>query len=355
MVVALAFVMGCAGPASGPVSTATDAPEQLAEEEACVDPDLLVVDSDDDGDGQPDYREITRRDDRGRVVEEGWFFFLEGPEARVRLVESYHAFNVFDATGTRSELNWTHHVDELGCGPGDWGGIETFTYNEQGNTLTETRNGRPWRTWAYEEAADGRLVTMEEDGNQDGTYDIHQVLRYDAAGRIVSDEAVRDHYDDWLKTYTYDDDGNLVAAMEYRDAGSSWRRRVEYSWTRDEHGNVLAYRTVHDDMDDGVVDYEVTEVYQLTYDDDGNVLTEVHETQYEGGALLPIDTRIYEYEWHADGVLARKSMLTDKGSTGTFETETIWTWDEAGELVSEEVDVGRNGRIDQSTNWSHPC
>ena len=171
--------------------------------------------------------------------------------------------------------------------------VHTFTYNEQGNLLSEIEKGD--YSW-----------TMETDNAVTYTYD--------AMGNLLSRES---RYEDevYRTVYTYDEKGNELTYAYYNTSGDI---QNSYTNTYDERGRLA--KTEHYDHLDAACNY--TEVF--TYDEQDRVLT--CTITYEDH-----EPTVHTYVYAEDGSY-QKSY-----SSGAF-TYIYW-YDKEGRTVKHEAVV----------------
>ncbi len=175
--------------------------------------------------------------------------------------------------------------------------IRSFTYDANGNLITESRDGgelsdadgTPDAIDTYTYDKQGNQLTLSKDYNGDGTADYIENFAYDDNGHLLnitsdfyrSDGTVitnfattsydaegnldRKSFDfgndgtiDDIESYTYDDNGNVLSLYQGNNDGSI---NPLYTYTYDEKGNQLT-----ESYDDGGFFYTIT----FTYDDNGN-------------------------------------------------------------------------------------
>ena len=218
-------------------------------------------------------------------------------------------------------------------GDGDADSIKIYTYDADGNQLTRSRdenaddNAIEYRNRTYN--SDGNLLGGSEDYDADGTADFIETYTYDANGIMLTGSYCESDDGDFCQTetFTYDADGNRV--RESLDTnGDGVANRISTS-TYDADGSWLT--ASYDDDNDGVTDSITTR----TYDADGNILT----LSYNNVTY----TYTYTYTYDADG-----NWLTyyyDNHVNGDSYEVYSYTYDTSGNLLTRsQYPVAVDGR-----------
>jgi YD repeat-containing protein len=140
-------------------------------------------------------------------------------------------------------------------GDGEPNSIHTYTYDADGNLLTESfdsdGDGEPNRIFTYTYDVDGNKLTFSFDSDGDGEPNN-------------------------IYTYTYDVNGNKLTTTSDRDGDGEPNRITTYTYDAD--GNLLTYSV------DSNADGEPNSITTYTYDTDGNKLTGSNDTDADGTA-----------------------------------------------------------------------
>lgn len=124
--------------------------------------------------------------------------------------------------------------------------------------------------------ADGTTDRTEYKNASGGTYSYQYVYE---DGRLVQRNRT-DGYDTYIQTYTYNDAGQLIKTEEQNAQQNSWYYVDTAIYTYDAAGNVASKRESEFEFVDGVLDSEnYIRQYTYTYDDDGNLLTALETDQ----------------------------------------------------------------------------
>ncbi len=170
--------------------------------------------------------------------------------------------------------------------------LKEYTYDSDGNVLTEARDGIEWSAAHPQNGADGAtdmsfLYTYDGNGNM-------TKLEQDGHGP----DAVADGSVDRRVTFTYDVSGNMIESVEDLNA---------------------------DDAPDIIIAY--------TYDEHGNPLTrETDGTAWEpsDGTVDKLDTFAYEYD--SSGNMTKQEL--DLGADDNLDMRTVYTYDSMGNVLT---------------------
>jgi acyl-CoA-binding protein len=199
--------------------------------------------------------------------------------------------------------------------------VITFTYDANGNMITET------------------------DNDLFDTDDEIATLIYDANGRLI-----RDELDVWpygsineVGMYTYDANGRMMSRRE--DSDNNGTIDAVETYTYDASGMLTGYG--EDTDNNGTID--IVETY--TYDANGNLIRGEGDTD-NNGTIDEVFTAVYDANNNA------VSSAFDAGNNGTIDWTGTFTYDADGNLNREEYDGDNNGTTDEryTHTWERgPC
>ena len=209
-----------------------------------------------------------------------------------------------------------------------------------------------WNTWM-----DGRLALQGLDNNGDGLNDSLTRYEWDEEGRILSLRQERGTgLFVYVARYSYSSDGLSGRVETDQDANGTVDRIKELTW--DEDGNMTS--EIEDGDNDGDSDIVITQSWdehgklalKLTdYNDDGIDLREEwvrdaqgrllrHEEMDGLGNLHERETYLYDDE-------ARTTTLSDDtNGDGRIDHRSIWTRNEESQIVRTERDFNADGIVD---------
>ena len=205
----------------------------------------------------------------------------------------------------------------------------------------------------------GCFIDYNLDRNGDGRKDTDAQIVYDADGNWAEYRFLDGEDVTFRNLYTRDAQGNLTKLEQYDSEGAIvYTRTTEY----DEAGN--ATRSEEDTDADGSAD----NVWTATHNSEGYRLTYKRDDQGDGKWDVAIawtygdDGRMsgYEIDDNNDGfvntVASAAYADTTDGYTGVFssyeqlrDTAETYTWNEAGRLVTYQMDYDNDGTADYST------
>lgn len=162
-------------------------------------------------------------------------------------------------------------------------------------TVTST-SGSVVKTFAYDN--NGNLLKAVED-------DDTTTYTYDAQGNLLCLEKEYNGYFSHRYTYTYDANGNRLTQL-YEGSDDNWEK---YTYTYDEAGNQLTQRFEDSDGD--------WHAYVYTYDDKGDQLT----SQYADSTGAE-HTTTYTYTYNDQGKRIRRDWTSTDGATGSNTYDT---------------------------------
>jgi hypothetical protein len=194
-----------------------------------------------------------------------------------------------------------------------------YEYDQNGNKIKETITYKDYEEIStYEYDSDNNLIhkVHYEDGNisYDTTYDSYgnetrdisygeygsdwsYVNEYDSNGNLIKYTSYKtDNLDEpkYYDIYTYDANNNRILCESYRAGSDSPTQIIEYEYEYDADNNLIRKLTKYDDIlyrfeeyaydlsgnvikkqrqqynDDGTVDEDTFELYESTYDSNGN-------------------------------------------------------------------------------------
>jgi len=249
----------------------------------------------------------------------------------------YQAQEISHSFKARATTNEDSNVD------GDADSITTYTYDADGNQLTESEDtngdGDADSITTYTYDTDGNQLTKSEDTNGDGGADSIKIYAYDADGNQLTrsrDENADDNAIEYLNR-TYNSDGNLLGGSEDYDADGT-ADFIE-TYTYDANGIMLTSSYCEPDERD----FCQTETY--TYDADGNRVRESLDTNGDGVA-----NRITTDTYDADGSWLTASY--DNDNDGVIDSITTRTYDTDGNILTLSYNNGTyTYTYDTDGNW----
>ena len=188
----------------------------------------------------------------------------------------------------------------------------------------------------------GWLTTEEIDRTGDGVINARKYYTYDGEGKIrsMTYDANDDNEIDYKIEYVYDDWGNLKAEEVYTTGGNTPDEVNTYEYDSD--GNLVEKR---EERTAGQSDQVFETDY--VYDASGNLVEELIDYAADGSIDIVIR---YSY---VKSKLASKSI--DKGNDGTDDEQHTFTYDDAGNLLSSELDRGADGTVEIATYNEYSC
>ncbi len=249
----------------------------------------------------------------------------------------YQAQEISHSFKARASTSEDSNVD------GDADSITTYTYDADGNQLTESEytngDGDADSITTYTYDTDGNQLTKSEDTNGDGGADSIKIYAYDADGNQLTrsrDENADDNAIEYLNR-TYNSDGNLLGGSEDYDADGT-ADFIE-TYTYDANGIMLTSSYCEPDERD----FCQTETY--TYDADGNRVRESLDTNGDSVA-----NRITTYTYDAEGNWLTASY--DNGNDGVIDSITTRTYDTDGNMLTLSYNnVTYTYTYDADGNW----
>ena len=211
------------------------------------------------------------------------------------------------------------------------GSVREYTYDDDGNVIKDISYSGETPMYGYEYAFDkkGNMIKKTVLQNTNPDFD-------DLSMRFTVD-------------YTYDENGNLITALETTSGGSKYQ--IDYIY--DESGKLIREVNPIDDGMVTIVEYAYDEsdkllketnyyneyVIDYTYDSNGNLIKEKRS-----GKSASLD---YTYEYIYDGdLLIKENHLSYFNSVSSEVKTTIdYTYDEMGNLIKKILDYKRYGMI----------
>ena len=215
-------------------------------------------------------------------------------------------------------------------------------------------NGTVDYGFEYSYDPDGNLLSEEEiDGA--GRVELTYVYSYEG-GHIsrqyrVDPEGVQSY----IGTYAYDATGDLLTFEQDADADGM----IDYActYTYDEHGDVLTSHV--DGSPDGTGGTDSTQV-TYTYDDHRNLLTMTTETVLQLVDGECVQRRAYSYDDGNLSILEGDGNCNHGGDAdetdtadGTVDWRDVYTYDAAGDVLTEEDDRGADGDTDLRYTYTY--
>lgn len=260
---------------------------------------------------------------------------------------------------------------------------DTYTYDARGNMLTHTYkdNGKDYSedySYTYTYDANDNMLTERYVDKLDPEYNYTSVYTYDAQGNTLTDKTEYDEGNSYTYTYTYDADGNC---LKETSLGPSYNSETTYTY--DANGNTLTCKTVYSDGDYSSYTYTYDEngkltsyayeyrygdeiywsknTYVSTYDEEGNLLSSVTETTDQDGTERR--ETLYSYNGNTttirtitDGVTEIDTYTYDDNDnllewvnvSGTDRTRTVYTYDDGNKILSRES-TESDGTVNRTT------
>lgn len=296
----------------------------------------------------------------------------------------------YDADGIANRTN-VYTYDERGnltrdsiVGPGGIvSSIVTYTYDEQGNQISKSIDSGADEVveqitfYAYDEQ--GNRTSESYDYNADGVADETNTYTYtyDEQGNLTSEiDFGADPLINRINTYTYDEQSNLISESygdlaftnigvehdgnahdiisqkyfykynsNYDEAGNEIEKKrylgetgkITY-YAHDNNGNL--YREIN--INNGNIDQVIT----YTYDEQGNLISESYDYDYNGVA-----DRIDAYTYNEQGNLSTKNI--DSDTDGVADETITYTYDEQDNLITESIDSNADGIADQIMTYAY--
>ncbi len=295
-------------------------------------PGPCANESDSDGDGLPDYREVFTYDEYGQKTASEVDLSADG-------VLDYATYFGYDEAGNIVKITADNNAD------GVIDIIVVSAYDVQGNRLQQridtNADGEFDRGENLEYDIEGNLVAIYKFDNPPfatAQYSTRYLWEYDEQGREVLHEVDDGFEVDQRETYTYSADG-LVKIHEVDQDGND-TIDLTLTQTFDQNGNLLEDR--FDYNSDGIV--ETREWY--TYDAAGRLLTVKRDRDLDG-----ILERSITYEYDAMGNVIRYTRAIDGSDTLTV----VHEYDEHGNLLMTTNDTGQDGVIDYVLLPDYSC
>ena len=230
----------------------------------------------------------------------------------------------------------TEEEDATGDGVGIFVATRTYTYDANGNVLTDA-NAAIAKTATYSYDANENQLTKSWYNDADGLPDEIITYTYDANGNKLTEsyDSDADGLPDDITTYTYDAGGNMLT-VSYEYGAVSLANGEENSIaksTYDANGNRLTES--YDHNGNGTIDSIITN----TYDANGNQLTRSNDNNADG----TIDS-ISTYTYDANGNQLTASY--DNNADGTIDSISTYTYDAYRNLLNRSNDNNADGTID---------
>ena len=157
-----------------------------------------------------------------------------------------------------------------------------FTYNENKQILTETRNRwengewvNDWRhTYTYDAAGNRLTYLSEKWGNDEWVNDERNSNTYDAAGNLLTALSERWENAEWVNywryTYTYNEADNLLTKLSERLENDELVNLYRYTYSYDNAGNLLT--VLFEEWCNIFDEWGIYSIKTYIYDEDGNLL-----------------------------------------------------------------------------------
>lgn len=211
---------------------------------------------------------------------------------------------------------------------GSFSSLCEYTYDENGNVLTDKR-------YVY---INGSWILEEENKYINGNKKIIYRVTFNDDGSLKE-----------KGIHTYDSNGNLLTSAGYKYIDNDWVKSVGFVFI-----NGVSYNTYLLDFND---DGSFNQIKEYTYDDNGNKTSE-STTKYINGEWIKISTVIFingnEYTTYSVGFTNRGALRDKiestydeygkkileirsiiKGGTWTYSDKYEYTYDDNGNLISE--------------------
>jgi len=256
-------------------------------------------------------------------------------------------------------------VDEDGDGLIDQV-INSYTYDQLGNIISESEydNGSIKLTLrTFDE--NGNNLSESVDQTSDGTFDGRYTRTYNASNNLLSEAVDSDGNDqaDNVEFYTYDDN-NILTLVEY-DTDADGQIDAQESITYDANNNVT--RKLYEQFSPTIEEYEL----RFTYDANGNQLSEEYlqnqtTTSRTNRTFNAFDQELsYMFDSNGDGSAnhtiirtydEQGNLLTEENdhfSSGSRSDTTTWTYDSNGNMLSRKDDYSSDGSLNMSVTYTY--
>ncbi|MGA7496562.1 MAG: RHS repeat-associated core domain-containing protein [Isosphaeraceae bacterium] len=200
---------------------------------------------------------------------------------------------LYDADGEVTET-----IDPLGR-------MTTSLYDGDGRLVSQTwynAQGVVVNTESFTYDADGNMLTAQNDS---GTY----TMTYDALNRLIT---TQDPFGLTL-TYTYDANGNRTQVQDSLGGVTNYIYDADNELTSEQFGGT------------GQTPLRI----DLTYDADGEILTETRYSNLAGTQVVVVSS----YTYNNDGQI---TSLVDVNGSGNTVADFTYTYDQAGRLTSDD-------------------
>ncbi len=258
------------------------------------------------------------------LAETGANDIVEAPEEVVYLVTKHIRRDIEHD----SETEYTYSYDEQGnclteSSKDKWASTKTvYTYDAAGNELTYRHeyDGVLSSSGEYTYDADGNKLTHTDTGSE-YTLAVSEQYVYDTAGNLLQSITYRG--DEKLQEeYTYDADGNKLTQTSYKGDGIISEKCM---YCYDAAGNELSCTKY--DADD-----KISNKWEYTYDENGKVRTENFYSSLFSEELRLAIREEYTYDEAGNTLLHIYTHYRDNGETKV--EETVYTYDEHGNMLS---------------------
>ena len=189
------------------------------------------------------------------------------------------------------------------------------------------------RTFTYD--ANGNLIedTYETDWDSDGFIDdmTQDIYEYDDAGNLLYEESNSNLDENGnfseSSSNTYNSDGEVIDSTS---TSSGYKIIEQY----DDAGN-LTYESYESDWDgDGIAD-EITS-YGYEYDEDGNIISLVYESE-EYGSVTAMSNDTFEYD--ENGNLLFYMTQSDSDGDGVLDSVNSTTYNSEGDIIETSIQL----------------